>query len=1071
MAETTIKSLKHLKSTSNQIAPNHRSETEIPTSSIISQEIIDECREALQEEDMSNLKSLAESTSPEDKIKLQNRVRQAALNVRKGKGLPKNYHMFNLVLQHLFKNSHRYFNVDQPTELQKSFMANDSFAGAVDSSKTIEDMKDANRRVRVIGGMKSANRVQEQKEMVSELKSQYGSYRDISRLTGIPLKRLFGWCSLPKDKVHKKKELARLRRAEFEMFLNQDTVTYEHPCKKLAGKKFLRDTWLITRDRYLSQPEFHTYGILSLSSMKAMRPKHVYLCNQTPLAQCLCDKCENCEQLLKSLHAMGIQGVPANRYKAIAALVCPQTYEQFGCNSDFPAIDCILGTCKECGIKNLLDEIRKQNPAMYLDKRSISWRKWMKKPDSKAPHNCHITASIQQAIDQLMDMVKDLTSHLFRSKWHRNLFDYIRNPENLLFGYIVQIFDFAMNFKNIQQDEVQSAHWDGTQTSIHTVINYFKCMQQGCAEIVTLVLCQISDDLNHDSFLARAAHDATFKFLAHLGVPMDVIIQFCDNCAAQYKSRRPFAELARSALNIIRVYFGEKHGKGQCDGFFGRLKAWMTHHIKARKVIINNAHDFFRYCQEKYQTPEAEEGKCQHYRVHFQFIKKGDVKRHQDCNIDKAIPGTRSIFSVRNTEQPLTLKVKQIPCICPHCIKEDGQQCLNFPYSDPWKEVKLCPIKGEGRRKHMKRKDPRDFGLRTNIKTQTTVEESDMPEVVITRIENEPDELSDTEVAHEDFIDLTETSDRGRQENNASDKIVDLTEKNLECVDNVEEVITVEDVEDRHADSLMVERERRKLSKKSTYLPTFDNVSHEEVPDDIFWESVLCTFESCEDYNELEEVARRINSENITPIRPRNLNSRYCPSVHRIDSVAASMLPSDCPQDVHPARTRGDGNCLPRALSIAYIGDESMHLEIRARIVLEGILNKNKYINEDYLKIGCTTRLSEESITVAYAKYSDFYVSGQRITDESIDCLYSMEIYECAKYGSYMGLWQIAQAATVLDVPIQSVYPSGCDIEMRKDFHRFFHPVTRKPSFSDQIIIMWTGLRRGHSPLHFVPLL
>ena len=42
---------------------------------------------------------------------------------------------------------------------------------------------------------------------------------------------------------------------------------------------------------------------------------------------------------------------------------------------------------------------------------------------------------------------------------------------------------------------------------------------------------------------------------------MNVVIQFCDNCALQYKSRRPFAELARSPLDIIRVYFGEKHGK------------------------------------------------------------------------------------------------------------------------------------------------------------------------------------------------------------------------------------------------------------------------------------------------------------------------------------------------------------------------------------------------------------------------------------------------------------------------------------------------------------------------------
>ena len=222
-------------------------------------------------------------------------------------------------------------------------------------------------------------------------------------------------------------------------------------------------------------------------------------------------------------------------------------------------------------------------------------------------------------------MLKSLKAHIFRANWNRNIFDSIHT--NLQPGQVVQIFDFAMNFRNIYQDEVQSAYWNATQTSIHAVINYFLCPNhETCGKNVTLILAQISDDLKHDSFMARAGHNAAFRYLAQIGVPLEVIMQFCDNCSSQYKSRRPFAEMARSALNIIRVYFGEKHGKNQCDGFFGRLKSWMTFTIKSCHFVITNAHDFFRSCKEEYKSPPPEQGKCAHYCVVFQFLRPSDIK-------------------------------------------------------------------------------------------------------------------------------------------------------------------------------------------------------------------------------------------------------------------------------------------------------------------------------------------------------------------------------------------------------------------------------------------------------------
>ena len=244
----------------------------------------------------------------DEKNKIQNRVRQWSLKARES--LPKDHGLFCLVVSHLLKNAHRYFSLEHPSELQTSLL--EEKISEVTKQKFIEDCKDVNRKVREIRALKSQNRVCEQKELVNELKLNYHSLRNMSFLSGISVKTVHSWCSLPKAKQHKSTELRDLRMAEFEAFLNQDTISFEHPSKKYSGKRFLRDTLEVTRSKYLQQPQYHNHGIISMSSMKKYRPRNIILCGKTPLNQCLCDKCENTEQLIRALIAVGVKNVPSN---------------------------------------------------------------------------------------------------------------------------------------------------------------------------------------------------------------------------------------------------------------------------------------------------------------------------------------------------------------------------------------------------------------------------------------------------------------------------------------------------------------------------------------------------------------------------------------------------------------------------------------------------------------------------------------------------------------------------------------------------------------------------------------
>ena len=80
------------------------------------------------------------------------------------------------------------------------------------------------------------------------------------------------------------------------------------------------------------------------------------------------------------------------------------------------------------------------------------------------------------------------------------------------------------------------------------------------------------------------------------------------------------------------------------------------------------------------------------------------------------------------------------------------------------------------------------------------------------------------------------------------------------------------------------------------------------------------------------------------------------PLVHDIrfelDPVAVSELPDCVVQQMLPIMTTGDSNCCPQSISIALFGNESRNKEVRCSIVIEAVLHKDRYLNEEYLTIG-----------------------------------------------------------------------------------------------------------------------
>ena len=654
--------------------------------------------------------------------------------------------------------------------------------------------------------------------------------------------------------------------------------------------------------------------------------------------------------------------------------------------------------------------------------------------------------------------------------------------------------DFAMNFNNWYQDEVQSAYWTGTQTTIHGTINFFKCDRKGCSENVTLALVHITDDMKHNSFLSRAAQNMGFKYLADQGIPLDLIIQFCDNCAAQYKSRRPFVELAKCPLDVIRVYFGEKHGKSHADGLFGRLKAWMSYQIKSRKFVVKDAQDFLRYCKEFYQTPRLDDC-CQHYQVEFQFIRPSDIRRHQDADLDEAVHGTHDLYSVRNTAEPLTLKVHSVPCLCLPCIEDNGEECLNSAHTDPWRLVNLIPSRGANLRKYQKRKRPEVAQI-----IQEKEKEKSVTDHLQENTENQDIESDDESEITIDYADQEPNKRRERTHSASSNHVTDVTDSETDKRPNAgndgnpcawrnineeighDSILPSENIEDLGLEEVeMCERCSKEIELAGDNLftvsvtPTekFDlctALQNDEIPECLLWTSILSAFQSCTDFDQLKKLVNDIN-ELLPPLKER-VDVTYCRHVHQNDTVTQSEIPMDGPVSRIAVQTIGDGNCLVRSLGIGYFNDDSTHIELRVRIVIEGVIHMDSYLSHACLERGATYLHSNAELPTIFVTFSEFYIPGQQMNADTIQYIYCMEIYSCAKLGTYMGLWQLAQASSVLGIPLHTIYPVHGKSTLRNDFNRMFFPVEYPPTNDDDpIVIMWTAMTVGAAPIHFVPLL
>lgn len=156
-------------------------------------------------------------------------------------------------------------------------------------------------------------------------------------------------------------------------------------------------------------------------------------------------------------------------------------------------------------------------------------------------------------------------------------------------------------------------------------------------------------------------------------------------------------------------------------------------------------------------------------------------------------------------------------------------------------------------------------------------------------------------------------------------------------------------------------------------------------------------------------------------------------------------------QDVYPAKTQGDGNCLYRAVSRALTGSEAFHILLRIYTLLE-ILSFPMFYDADHSRY--TDLLQDNRIVVA---------------------TYLQLAHDVGTLGAYADLLHIYALSAAMNIPIRSYYPPHLSMEFVSQ------PYSRKvcgrgvnASETQTCTVMWTQMQLTPGPFvpnHFVPLL
>ena len=245
-----------------------------------------------------------------------------------------------------------------------------------------------------------------------------------------------------------------------------------------------------------------------------------------------------------------------------------------------------------------------------------------------------------------------------------------------------------------------------------------------------------------------------------------------------------------------------------------------------------------------------------------------------------------------------------------------------------------------------------------------------------------------------------------------------------------------------------------------------------------FWNIVSGHFAGMKSYHELEKFILTDHNEIVRRLPPLPLCWANRQQEHdQMDGMAMQDLPEDHPfSSAFPIRTRADGNCFANSLSRIVYGNEQHYVEMRVRLTIDAVVNKERYIDSVELQNGIISYIPSDNFVDKYLMYSlpasvDL-TSGGHEDDLARQQRYEHLTFNLSRNGQWCNIWQFHQAANVLQSKVRCIFPKWRESE-RRMYNRVFVPlevnVTSHSAETVHIMFCRTS-QADRVPCHFVPV-
>lgn len=306
---------------------------------------------------------------------------------------------------------------------------------------------------------------------------------------------------------------------------------------------------------------------LAIGSIVKFKPFYITSPSEREKESCLCKFCLNI-RLRFTVYMRALK----DQNKAIPSLSDFFAYNSGNCDLDingFHKLKCISGTCDDCSLIKpfTLDDFDSSivNGTLTFYQFVIDDYKYVnKKGDSmqgKRTVRKNVTEEFQILEDNLYS--KRLPYLLHRFECLNDIYHWPLIKGNGL-GFCFHM-DYSENIQNSPKYEVQDAHFNSRQLSLHcTVVN--------SAEGDIDYAYHFSDNKQHDwAYTSLVMKDLLEKYDGSLDLP---VLRFkSDNCSTQYCSRYLFGfyrSLSMKMNKPILYYYGVNgHGRGLVDAMSG----------------------------------------------------------------------------------------------------------------------------------------------------------------------------------------------------------------------------------------------------------------------------------------------------------------------------------------------------------------------------------------------------------------------------------------------------------------------------------------------------------------------